>query len=246
MKRPSGSDTLLQASVEVRDSLVLGRCASAATEATLEVRRPPFAENLEARASVEEPLAEITLDHMPIDDAATRTLRAAGLGFAPRNERLAELAGLRRSVDTGSYRLGFHPSGRPAATARRTSAGHPTRSTPPQNVATHRYCARPTCSREAVATMSYDQRECTVFLGGLSPERDPAFYDLCRVHVDRLTPPTGWTIRRVRPTAVGDDGTDETAATLDGWSSPSPSTSAADGALRANRANRADRSSVVG
>ena len=126
---------------------------------------------------------------MPIDDAATRTLRAAGFGIAPRNERLAERAGLRHAV---------------------TSA---------PGTAAHRYCARPTCSRDAVATMSYDQSSCTVYLGGMSPERDPAFYDLCRFHVDRLTPPNGWTIRRVRPSAVSEDGTDQTAATLDGWSS---------------------------
>lgn len=177
---------------------------------------------------------------MPIDDAATRTLRAAGLGGAPRNERLAELAGLRRSVDSGSYRFGFHPSGRPGATALRSTTVPSTAASSVPTEAPHRYCARPTCSREAVATMSYDQRACTVFLGGLSPERDPAFYDLCRFHVDRLTPPTGWTMRRVRPTAVGDDGTDETAATLDGWSSPGTSPGSADAAARP------DRSSVVG
>ncbi len=166
---------------------------------------------------------------MPIDDAATRTLRAAGLGVAPRNERLAELAGLRRTVDTGSYRLGFHPSGRPTGSSGRRQPVDTATLEPIGDVdgaevaqAPHRYCARPTCSRQAVATMSYDQRACTVYLGGLSPERDPAFYDLCRFHVDRLTPPNGWTIRRVRPTAVNHNGTDETAATLDGWSPASP------------------------
>ena len=169
---------------------------------------------------------------MPIDDAATRTLRAAGLGMAPRNERLAELAGLRRTIDTGSYRLGFHPSGRPSGRPASSGRLQPGNAVTVEQIADvgaaqaaatpHRYCARPTCSRQAVATMSYDQRACTVYLGGLSPERDPAFYDLCRFHVDRLTPPNGWTVRRVRPTAVSDDGTDETAATLDGWSPTSP------------------------
>ena len=193
---------------------------------------------------------------MPIDDAATRTLRAAGLGMAPRNERLAALAGLRRTVDTGSYRLGFHPSGRPsgrpsgpsgrlqpgnaAAVEKNADLGSAQASAAPQ--APHRYCARPTCSRQAVATMSYDQRACTVYLGGLSPERDPAFYDLCRFHVDRLTPPNGWTIRRVRPTAVNDDGTDETAATLDGWSPASPSSPASP----VGPAERIGLSSVLG
>lgn len=141
---------------------------------------------------------------MPIDDDASRALRAAGLGIAPRNERLGAAAGLRRQMDAPSARYGGGPLGRPA---------------PRSSEPAIRFCARPTCSRHAVATMSYDQGARTVYLGGLSPERDPAFYDLCRFHVDRLTPPSGWTIRRVRPTAVDGDGVDTTAATLDGWSS---------------------------
>jgi Protein of unknown function (DUF3499) len=60
--------------------------------------------------------------------------------------------------------------------------------------------------------MSYDQAARIVYLGGLSPERDPAFYDLCRFHVDRLTPPTGWTVDRGRPTVVTDD------VPVDDWS----------------------------
>ncbi len=128
---------------------------------------------------------------MPIDDAATRTLRAAGIGLAPRNERLATAAG-RHPAREVSYRLGFGPASAPVRAPR--PAGE-----------VHRYCARPTCSREAVATMSYDQGARIVYLGGLSPERDPAFYDLCRFHVDRLTPPTGWTVDRGRPTVVSDE-----------------------------------------
>lgn len=168
---------------------------------------------------------------MPIDDSATRTLRAAGLGYAPRNERLAELAGLRRPTETGSYRYGFHPASRPGSTVgsgvsmlRTVAPDQPPKGDHDDAAVLsgrpHRYCARPTCSRHAVATMSYDQSSRTVYLGGLSPERDPAFYDLCRFHVDRLTTPTGWSLRRVRPTAVDGDGTDATAATLDGWALP--------------------------
>lgn len=135
---------------------------------------------------------------MPIDDAATRTLRAAGIGVAPRNERLATAAG-RHPAREVSYRLGYGPAGSPVRSPRTTD---PSAS---RNGPGHRYCARPTCSREAVATMSYDQGARTVFLGGLSPERDPAFYDLCRFHVDRLTPPTGWTVDRGRPTVVTEE-----------------------------------------
>ena len=64
--------------------------------------------------------------------------------------------------------------------------------------------------------MSYNQASRVVFLGPLSAERDPSLYDLCRFHVDRLTPPTGWTVDRFRPTIVEDsaDGT----GTLDAWS----------------------------
>jgi hypothetical protein len=141
---------------------------------------------------------------MPIDDAATRTLRAAGIGLAPRNERLATAAG-RHPAREVSYRLGFGPASAPVRAPR--AAG------PAGEV--HRYCARPTCSREAVATMSYDQGARMVYLGGLSPERDPAFYDLCRFHVDRLTPPTGWTVDRGRPTVVA-----EAPAPTDEWAVP--------------------------
>ncbi len=135
---------------------------------------------------------------MPIDDAATRTLRAAGIGLAPRNERLATAAG-RHPAREVSYRLGYGPAGSPVRSPRTADPSAP------RNGQGHRYCARPTCSREAVATMSYDQGARTVFLGGLSPERDPAFYDLCRFHVDRLTPPTGWTVDRGRPTVVAEE-----------------------------------------
>ncbi len=44
--------------------------------------------------------------------------------------------------------------------------------------------------------MSYDHASAVVYVGQLVEERHPAFYDLCRSHVDRLSAPRGWTIRR--------------------------------------------------
>ena len=69
--------------------------------------------------------------------------------------------------------------------------------------------------------MSYNQSSRVVFLGPLSAERDPSLYDLCRFHVDRLTPPTGWKVERARPTVVGEgdgDTSGDEAATLGSWS----------------------------
>ena len=125
---------------------------------------------------------------MPIDDAATRTLRAAGVGYATRSERTLRSTGA--VIEAPSYRLGFRSPTAPATRSHESP---------------DRQCARPTCSRQAVATMSYDQSTCTVYLGGLAPEREPSYYDMCRFHVDRLTPPTGWTVRRVRPAVVGEE-----------------------------------------
>lgn len=65
--------------------------------------------------------------------------------------------------------------------------------------------------------MSYNQASRVVFLGPLSAERDPSLYDLCRFHVDRLTPPTGWTVDRARPSVVGEAEGDG-GATLGSWS----------------------------
>lgn len=51
--------------------------------------------------------------------------------------------------------------------------------------------------------MSYDYATATVYVGRLADERHPALYDLCRSHLDNLTPPRGWTLRREPLTAVG-------------------------------------------
>jgi hypothetical protein len=57
------------------------------------------------------------------------------------------------------------------------------------------------CGHEPVATisLSYAQREVVVV--DLLAERDPNLLDLCREHVDRMTPPVGWAVidRRTAP-----------------------------------------------
>jgi hypothetical protein len=57
-----------------------------------------------------------------------------------------------------------------------------------------RTCAKLRCGLEPIVTvsLSYEQREVVVL--DLLPERDPHLLDLCREHVDRMTPPVGWTI----------------------------------------------------
>jgi hypothetical protein len=57
-----------------------------------------------------------------------------------------------------------------------------------------RTCAKMRCTAEPVATVAllYAQRE--VLVDDLVAERDPNLLDLCRDHVDRMTPPLGWTV----------------------------------------------------
>lgn len=56
--------------------------------------------------------------------------------------------------------------------------------------------------------MSYDQGSAIVYIGQLVAERHPAYYDLCRTHVDTLSTPRGWTLRRepLRLAGVGGVG----------------------------------------
>jgi hypothetical protein len=44
--------------------------------------------------------------------------------------------------------------------------------------------------------MSYDHAAAIVYVGQLADERHPALYDLCRTHVNALSAPRGWVIRR--------------------------------------------------
>lgn len=57
------------------------------------------------------------------------------------------------------------------------------------------------CGAEPVATLAlrYTARE--VLIGELTSHRDPNLLDLCRDHVDRMTPPLGWTVRDGRSMA---------------------------------------------
>ena len=61
------------------------------------------------------------------------------------------------------------------------------------------------CAAEPVATVSLLYAEREVLIGDLLPERDRNLLDLCREHVDRMTPPVGWNVRDLRtdvPTAL--------------------------------------------
>jgi len=57
-----------------------------------------------------------------------------------------------------------------------------------------RTCAKMRCSAEPVATVTLRYTEREVGIAPLTPEHDPHLLDLCREHVDRMTPPVGWTV----------------------------------------------------
>jgi hypothetical protein len=58
------------------------------------------------------------------------------------------------------------------------------------------------CDAEPVATVSLRYAERQVTIGELLPERDRHLLDLCREHVERMTPPVGWTVHDSRVEAV--------------------------------------------
>lgn len=60
-----------------------------------------------------------------------------------------------------------------------------------------RRCSRPSCSRQAVATLTYNYGESVVIVGPLSPVAEPHAYDLCQVHDDRVSAPRGWEVVRI-------------------------------------------------
>jgi hypothetical protein len=64
-----------------------------------------------------------------------------------------------------------------------------------------RRCARPTCSTEAVVTLSYDYGGRNVWLDDLTAVDDPANHDLCDRHAARVTAPHGWTLHDRRNVA---------------------------------------------
>ena len=57
-----------------------------------------------------------------------------------------------------------------------------------------RTCAKMRCEAEPVATVSLRYTEREVVVADLLAERDRNLLDLCRDHVDRMTPPVGWTV----------------------------------------------------
>lgn len=68
-----------------------------------------------------------------------------------------------------------------------------------------RTCAKMRCDAEPVATITLRYTEREVLVGDLLPERDPNLLDLCREHVERMTPPVGWIVhdRRAVVTMAG-------------------------------------------
>lgn len=58
------------------------------------------------------------------------------------------------------------------------------------------------CDAEPIATVSLRYVEREVAVGPLLAERDRNLLDLCRDHVDRMTPPVGWTVRDSRVTTL--------------------------------------------
>jgi hypothetical protein len=64
-----------------------------------------------------------------------------------------------------------------------------------------RACAKMRCGHEPIVTISLSYAEREVVVRDLVPERDPNLLDLCREHVDRMTPPVGWSVRDLRAAA---------------------------------------------
>jgi hypothetical protein len=67
-----------------------------------------------------------------------------------------------------------------------------------------RSCAKMRCDAEPVATVSLRYAERQVAIGDLTPQRDRHLLDLCREHVERMTPPVGWTVHDARAEAPQD------------------------------------------
>lgn len=67
-----------------------------------------------------------------------------------------------------------------------------------------RTCAKMRCDAEPVATVSLLYAERRVLIGDLLAERDRNLLDLCREHVDRMTPPVGWSVDDSRIVKIPD------------------------------------------
>ncbi|MCH9719895.1 MAG: DUF3499 domain-containing protein [Actinomycetia bacterium] len=62
-----------------------------------------------------------------------------------------------------------------------------------------RKCSKPSCTRSAIATLTYVYADCTAVLGPLATYAEPHCYDLCQAHSERLTAPRGWEVVRLQP-----------------------------------------------
>ena len=60
-----------------------------------------------------------------------------------------------------------------------------------------RRCSRSSCSKPAVATLTYVYADSTAVLGPLATYAEPHGYDLCDQHAGRLTAPRGWQVIRL-------------------------------------------------
>lgn len=67
-----------------------------------------------------------------------------------------------------------------------------------------RMCSKVGCSREPVATLTYDYQDSLAVLGPLSLVKTPHSYDLCFIHAERMSAPKGWQV--VRHTTGGEVG----------------------------------------
>jgi hypothetical protein len=57
------------------------------------------------------------------------------------------------------------------------------------------------CGEEPAATVSLNYTDREVVVGDLLQERDPNLLDFCDEHVERMTPPVGWTVKDERSSA---------------------------------------------
>ena len=73
-----------------------------------------------------------------------------------------------------------------------------TMSTSLANVGSRR-CSKPSCSKRAVATLTYVYSDSTAVLGPLATFAEPHCYDLCEDHAARMTAPRGWDVVRLAP-----------------------------------------------
>jgi len=66
-------------------------------------------------------------------------------------------------------------------------------------VSRQRVCSKPSCTGQAVVTLTYVYSECTAVVGPLATYAEPHCYDLCQKHGERLTAPQGWEVVRLEP-----------------------------------------------